>query len=311
MLDVVIDTLVTTVVNSLQTSGLIPEEDKTKFQKALDDLSRRKDSFWSDAVLLALIILFIGAYYFNISELFVEVRTSSWMAIDNGKEFVFTLAGWWFQLVSTPLLQFILFRWFWRFMLWIAFMYRVSKTNLSMQVTHADLVGGLGVLRYGANAFMFLFIIFGTMVSVSIGQDISTGEHTLAEAKYFIVGYIVSSIVLSSLPVAFFSGQLVKAKRHGRQLYGLFGYRLSKAFKEKWQKHDIATTGDELLNSIDPSALADYNAVYDTVNKMRFIPISTRQFVLQAILLSLPFLPLIFIEISFTELITRLFDSLI
>lgn len=72
-----------------------------------------------------------------------------------------------------------------------------------------------------------------------------------------------------------------------------------------------SNAGNELLTSVDPSALADYNAVYDTINEMQIIPIDRKQYVLQAIVLALPFLPLVFLEISITELLKRILDSLI
>ena len=41
-----------------------------------------------------------------------------------------TWAGWWYALISLPILFFLLFRWLWVFVLWASFLFRVSQIDL-------------------------------------------------------------------------------------------------------------------------------------------------------------------------------------
>ncbi len=49
-----------------------------------------------------------------------------------------TPAGWWLMLVSTPIFQFILLRWYFRFFLWFRFLFRVARLNLHLIPIHTD-----------------------------------------------------------------------------------------------------------------------------------------------------------------------------
>jgi hypothetical protein len=62
-------------------------------------------------------------------------------------------AGWWFNLVSTPIFRFLLLRGFWRMLLWTSFLWSVSRINLFLVATQTDLAAGLGFLSEGQKAF--------------------------------------------------------------------------------------------------------------------------------------------------------------
>jgi hypothetical protein len=55
-----------------------------------------------------------------------------------------TLAGWWYALVSLPLFQFVMFRWYWRMMVWTRFLWQVSRIDLNLVAMHPDRRAGLG-----------------------------------------------------------------------------------------------------------------------------------------------------------------------
>jgi len=89
------------------------------------------------------------------------------------------------------------------------------------------------------------------------------------------------------------------------------GHKLSKAFHDKWAGYDKSTAGQEVLTSVDPSALADYNAVYETVREMHIIPMTLRGYLTQIIILLTPFVPLVFLQMPLSDVIKRLLDTLL
>ena len=64
-----------------------------------------------------------------------------------------SMAGWWFNLVCTPLVRFLLLRWLWRMILWTLLLCRVSRINLHLVATHTDMAAGLGFLSEAQKAF--------------------------------------------------------------------------------------------------------------------------------------------------------------
>lgn len=309
--DILIDPIVDGAIREFKQSGILSEQDRPRFDKAVQELSRRRDSYLPDIAMLLITAALTRTFISGVADIGIENDTDSWMMASTGDAATFTLGGWWYLLISSPILQILLYRWLWRFAIWAGFLYRFSRIKLMLEPTHPDLAGGLGVLKYSQGAFIVVFVGFGAMVSVSLAGEIMRTDLTLIQTRPLIVGFIAGCIALTSLPLLFFAPKLVEARRRGRRAYGALGHKLTRAFDERWTDKDEAGLGEDLLQAIDPSAMADYSALYENVKGMRIIPVSLRSYAWQASLLAIPFLPLIFIEIPFSDVMGRVLDSLV
>ena len=133
---------------------------------------------------------------------------------------------------------------------------------LSLQPTHPDLSGGLGILKNGESSFLIIFVAFGAMLSTSLAEEILFGDLTLATSLPIVAIYIALAITIITVPMLFFLWPLYQAKRHGRIVYGSLGYLLSKAFDKKWGDVGDSTRGEELLKTADASSVCDYSGCY-------------------------------------------------
>jgi len=309
--DPLIDPLIASNLQSIGSSGLIGDEHKKVYTKAVEQFRHRKDSYLADIVILVIVSILVVSYIVNFEDIDANIKYNDWSIARGDNEPHPSYAGWWFLLVSSPILQIILFRWFWRFYLWAQFLFQVSRIQLKLQPTHPDMVGGLGILKNGENSFILIFFAFGAMLSVSIAEEILYADMTMTQAQGIIAMYIGVAILIMTLPLLFFSGQLIRAKRIGRVVYGSLGYRLSDAFDKKWGTPGDKTSGEELLETADASAVCDYSDVYEVVREMRFLPTTMKDFVAQALILAVPFIPLVFIEIPVTEVLKRILDTVI
>ncbi len=83
---------------------------------------------------------------------YIAVDASTWAAgpaAGSGSGFAnLSLAGWWNALVSVPLFQFLLLRWYFRLFIWARFLWQVSRFDLKLLPAHPDGVGGLGFLDH-------------------------------------------------------------------------------------------------------------------------------------------------------------------
>jgi hypothetical protein len=308
---VLIDPLIGAVISSMNTSGILSRARQGDYDSALDVLARRIDSRTADVAILAVVYL-LAIIMLSTSVGKTDVATmKSWITGISDDPSHLSYAGLWFYLVSSPILLVLLFRWLWRIANWCEFVFRISRIELELEPTHPDHAGGLGFLRNSQNAFLVIFFAFATMLSATIAQEMLFDGATMTIALPVIAIYVIISLVISTLPLVFFSRQLMWAKRRGRITYGALGYQLSRAFDEKWAKPEKSQARGTLLETADASAVCDYSTVYDVVRNMHFVPVSVREYVLHAVILSLPFVPLVFIEMPFAEVIRRLLDTLI
>ena len=94
-----------------------------------------------------------------------------------------TPAGYWQMLVSAPIFQFILLRWYFRFFLWFWFLFRVSRLNLHLIPIHTDRTGGLGFLGASPMAFAPVLIAQGAVLAGLIASRIFYGGQALTDFK--------------------------------------------------------------------------------------------------------------------------------
>ena len=309
--DGLIDPLIASNLQSIGSSGIISEAHKKIYQKAVEQFRLKKDSYLADIVILVIITILVVSYIANLEDFDASNTFTDWSIVQKNSDPQLTYAGWWFVLVSSPILQIILFRWFWRFYLWAEFLFRVSRIHLNLQPTHPDMSGGLGILKNGESSFILIFFAFSAMLSVSIAEEMMYADITLIQVQAIIAIYIGVAILIMNLPLVFFTGHLWRAKRRGRVVYGGLGYRLSQAFDKKWGDPEDKTSGEELLKTADASAVCDYSDIYEVVREMRFLPTTIKDFAMQAAFLALPFIPLIFIKIPFVDVLKHILSTVI
>jgi hypothetical protein len=306
----IIDPLIGAVVQHIKTSGLIAESSRAQFSQALANMGRRRDSIWADIIFIfiAAIISTLARPGYGETEL---EKVSTWLWVSDGNDLSVTLAGWWYFILAAPLAQIVLYRWLWRYMIWIGFLYHVSRIKLALLSTHGDLTGGLGILFNGQFAFVVIFVAFGSLLSAGLANEMLADGSSMKEISPIIYGIVIAQLIVIVAPLLLFSKQLFNAKRQARRQYGALGYRLSKAFDNKWNREDAPMEqGKDILTAVDPSALADYNAIYETISGMHIFPMKIRTVGLVAIILAVPFVPLILIEVPLDEVLSRVLNAL-
>ena len=141
---------------------LIPEGARNRFDAAIVSAYRLRNSLLAELLLIALVygvgILIIWRHY-------MALGTATWYATPSADGSKLSLAGMWYVFVSLPALQFLLCRWYFRIVIWIRFLWRVSRIELSLIPTHPDRVGGLGFLSNTVYAFTLLAVAHGTLLA--------------------------------------------------------------------------------------------------------------------------------------------------
>ena len=309
--DLVIDPPIHTATRELETSGVVPSAEQPRFQTALTKMHGARDSVWPDVIIVLLAVGLTWLFKPGYGDSALKAAATSWLWSVHDGGVRFSAAGWWYLLISSPMFLVILIRWFWRFLIWAAFLFRISRLQLALRPTHPDLAGGLGCLGMAQQSFAAVFLAFATVASSTIAHDILSEGNTFRDARLEIIVLVIVFVAIIYAPLLFFSKQLWMARWAGLDEYGSLASQLSEAFHEKWVTEDKEAVGKELLASAEPSAMADYSATYDNVRSMRLVPVTLRGVVAVTGILLAPFLPLALTEFSLQDLLKRLADAIV
>ena len=75
-------------------------------------------------MLLLVLVYMVGLWVWRNQ---IALGTASWYAVPEGAQMRLTPAGYWYVFVSVPIFQFILLRWYLRFLLWFSLLWCASR----------------------------------------------------------------------------------------------------------------------------------------------------------------------------------------
>lgn len=306
---VLIDPLVANSIQSIRILGFVGSSGTRRFSELVDALRGEKDSSTADLVIVGLVFVATMAVAMALrtdQALPTEVARN-WTTRPDGTP---TYAGLWAVFVSMPILQILIARWFWRFLLWVRFLFKVSRIELQLEASHPDLSGGIGFLKYGQGSFVILFLAIATMVSGLLAHEILLSVTTFQDIRFLIIAFAAVCLVILVIPLLLFARQLVTCRRIGRAKYSALGHELSRAFTEKRLAKVDPAGGKSLMESADASSVCDYGAVYGAVGDMRIIPIDLKSLGILAVVLLIPFVPLALMGVPFVDFLKHLLQAL-
>ena len=279
---------------------IVPPEEMPRFEKAIAEGIRLRNSVPVEIGLVALVYIF-GLWLWNDR---VAFTAATWYASPGGR-WNLTPAGYWYVFISIPIAQFILLRWYLRLFIWYRFLWRVSRIHLNLIATHPDHCAGLAFLGTSAYVFSPLLFAQGAMFAgVMAGRVLYMGQ-SLTSFKLQIGAVIAFFVIAILFPLVMFTPQLAAAKRKGLALYGQLAQDYVEDFEGKWVR-GYASHADELLGTGDIQSLADLGNSYSVVKEMRPVPFGVADISRLAAATAAPFLPLLLTVFSPEELIMRL-----
>ncbi len=286
-------------------SGLIEGAQREQFVEAIASARRWLDSTPTELTLLALV------YAFNLGGALPQVATltvESWHGTFREGRHVLTLAGWWGALISLPVYQFLLLRWYFRLLVWWRFSWQVAKIDLKLEPLHADRMGGLGFLSRLSGAFVPLLLAQGAMVSGVIADQILYAGAKLTDFQVEIVAISAAMTIIVAGPLFLFMPNLTRAKRTRVLKYEALSMRYARQFDRKWLSGVVPD--EPLLGNPDEQTLADLNANYESVQRMHVLPVNKTALIKLLLAVPVPMLPLLLTMFSFKDLVLQVVSLL-
>ena len=295
------------IVAQFVTLGLVRGSVRERFDQAIAGAMRLRNSVVAEVLLIVLVyavgILFVWRHY-------AALATPTWYATPEADELRLGLAGWWYVLVSLPLFQFVLVRWYFRIFIWARFLWHVSRMDVAYAPMHPDRNGGIGFVSRIGYAFAPLLLAQGTLLAGMMANHIFFEGATLPSFKLQIAAFVVIMVGVVLAPLLVFIAPLARAKRAGLHDYGHLAKRYVDNFDAKWLQG--SAPGDEpLVGSADVQSLADMGNSFEVVRSMRLVPI-TRDTLIQLVVMTLlPVAPLLLTMFSPEELLGQLVKVLV
>lgn len=300
-----IDPYIRRVVATFDSSGIIREGDLLAYRATVERITRLRDSGLVE--LLLALAAFFPFFLFAAGYEWTSSRVSSWHGTTAEG---LTRAGWYFVLVSSPFLRFLMFRWVWRYVLWIYLLHRVSRLNLMLLPTHPDRLCGLGFLLFAQQQFSILAAALGSVLAGQFANEIAHFGVPLREVRAPTGVFVAGAVVVVLLPLTLFSFKLFIARRDGLIRYSVVARGVTGEFDARWVTQPEAPPR-AMIGTQDPSSLIDYISSFDIIQATRVIPANRRAVLHVAAYAAAPFAIVWLLATPLDQLIAEILKRLL
>ena len=286
-------------------SGIIEERDRASFTSLARSTRSLMNSTLAEIVAIALtyVVVFCAV---RLSE---QIGLRPWYLV-GGEGTTISWAGWWYALVSLPLLVIILLGWFWRVILWGRFLIKVARFKLSLIAAHPDKASGLKFLNASLFAFMPVAFTFGVVAAGSAANRVAYQGATIEGIQKTAIGLVIFVFILFVGPLLVFVYKLQRQKISGIFSYGALAENVGRQFEEKWlanyDKHAA-----EALGASDFSATTDLYQVVANVHEMKVLPFDLAGLVSLTVVTLLPFIPVVLMMIPVKRVLQEVANLLV
>jgi hypothetical protein len=299
--ELVVHQRISALIQQFRKRDIISEADWGRFEAIVDSTMRLRNSMIVEVILLVLSVTVSNWVWRE----HLVLKAQTWYASPIGNDMHLTAAGLWYVGVSLTILRFMLYRWYFRILLWYQFLWRVRGLPLHLNLFHPDRAAGLGFLSASMFAFAPILVAHTVFLAGFIGGRIVHDNARLSTFKMDAAGTVVLLMLFVIVPLCFFVSHLKEARRKAAREYGLLASRYVTAFRSKWIK-DTSESEAKLLGTPDIQSLADLSNANTVISEMRLLPFGKRALVELGLLLLAPLLPLTLAEVPLEQIIERI-----
>jgi hypothetical protein len=287
------------MISFFHETKIVDADNEQAFEKIMDSLKKWSNSKLIDGILL---ILVYSSFYFQEHSQINKTNTyAPWHLVDNH----ITAAGWWYLLISLPLLQMLLYRWLYTILLWMFFLRKISKLDLHLSALHPDGVGGLGFLQYTQLAFFPVALAFSALTAGVMNNMIMFSGISIRDYKVAIGSVLIFVFLLFILPLMLLLPMLAKIKRKYFMLYSREAWPFARKYEEELKS--FYQTGEE---KPDASWHIDMIGSFEKTRDMKIILVDKTILIAFVAAVVLPFLPVIAQQIPLKEILINLLGKI-
>jgi len=272
--EIVIDTSTREAAEEFMSCGVVCPEDAPSVVRVQETLRRWRESRAPDAVCVLL------AYALSLAILvpqFGHDPLPTWHVAGEPGSRHLTAAGYWAFFVALPLLDYVWLRLIFKTLLWIYYLYHVSRVRLALLPTHPDLTGGIGFVSEAQGRFAVLILAYGiSNVAAPVGYQIAVQDYELTAMPVWgpIVGFIIGAPLLFTLPLFMFTKQLYRTKRRALSAFRERAVEHLRDIEKRWLYTEHRESLPEELRM--PAEQTMLDGLYGRIHHMRVVPFDLR-----------------------------------
>jgi hypothetical protein len=304
--EVVIHRRVKVILRQFHDRQIVTSAVEPQFETIIQSAIRLRNSAGIELSMVAAVILAAALSWRATAGL----HSDTWLATMTSGVALNTPAGYWYQLVSIPIGQFIALRWYFRLCVWARLLWQTSKLDLNLVATHPDRACGLGFLDGMIVAMGPLLLAHSCLLSGNLANRILHDGTKLPDHYPEIAAMAVFLVLLALGPLCVFTPRLVLAKRQGLLNYGRLASDYVVGFDKKWIAGQ-RSPDEPLLGSDDIQSLADIGNSFHVVQSIVPFAFGRASLTGLAVIIALPLLPLTLTMFSLQELAVRLLKILL
>jgi hypothetical protein len=275
--EVIIDRSTREAAHQFVACQIISPQDTSHVYRMQEFIGRLSRSYWSDvgcvliAYALALVIL--------VPE-FGPDALPTWHAegVENSR--FLTAAGIWEFFIALPVLNYIWLRFAWKIVLWMLYLYRITRFRLDLHPTHPDLTGGIGFISETQGRFALFILAYGiSNVAATVGYEIAVLNYNWSVMPVWgpLVGFAIGAPLLFTLPLFMFTKQLYRSKIRGLAAYRERVTELSRQVESRWMiGRDMGPAPEQEMRQM--AELTTLGTMFSRIERMRVVPFDLRSF---------------------------------
>ncbi|HEY5920485.1 MAG TPA: hypothetical protein VIV11_02390 [Kofleriaceae bacterium] len=223
------------------------------------------------------------------------------------------IGGWtfprvWYAAVALPLVQFVMFRWLWRWVIWTYVLAKLSRLPLTPISTHPDLAAGLAGLARPVTGFAGFMLAMSAILSSAFGTQILEGGTPLHAVLPGLTTFLVLGSALALVPLLAFSGLLFRTRRRTLAQYGDFARDYTLRFHEKWL---VRPDRLHMLGTPDIQSLNDLGGAYSVIGRSRVFVFGPRNVLTLWVAGLAPMLPLLASNLTLDQILNRIIRTVL
>lgn len=275
--EAVIDSSTREAARQLVSCAIVPAGDLPELERVHAVIARARTSRWPDVACIAL------GYVFSLAILVPEFGADpapTWHVAGAAHHRLLTAAGFWEFLIALPLLNYIWLRFVWKILLWVYYLYRVTRLHLDLHPTHPDLTGGVGFISETQGRFALFILAYGiSNIAATVGYEVAILDYDLSIMPVWgpLVGFAIGAPVLFTAPLFLFTKQLMRSKRRALAAYRERVTERSRDVEARWL---IGNRGGQPAQDEvrELAELATLGAFFTRIGEMRVVPFDLRSF---------------------------------
>ncbi len=218
--------------------------------------------------------------------------------------------GWWFGYIVRPIFLVLMLGWLWRIVLVGWWFWRIGKLDLSLVPTHPDRAGGIAFVEKLPGAFALVTLAVSAQLASRWAHEILHHGASIAIYRQPVMLFAVLWTLLLLLPLFGLVPALKRVRSRSVVQYSELVGRQGRLVHRRWIEG--APVGTEpILDAPEIGPVADAAAMYESVKKMRSVPIGKSSLIAIAVPLALPLVLAAALQIPLKELLLKLAKTLV